>query len=286
MLQQASRPALIALAAMFGIAGGGITSTGALAQTFNGSFANPVTGKTDTATAAFSVLTVGASTYLNVTLTNTSTFSDYGNNDLLNGVFWAIAGSPSLTPASATTGTIMNPSQCSAGMVATCSAATVNVGGEYGYQFSAAGYSGALNTTAQYGIGASGYSLLSPNFGAGQTSYFGASPPNLAGPSANVGGPDFSIVGPSYNAGASSGGAASNPLLNTSVTFGFLLPSGVTSLSISNVTFAYGTNPDGSVGGTLAPEPATIAMFSVGAIALVGLRRRRSRVSIHLRPVS
>jgi hypothetical protein len=60
-----------------------------------------------------------------------------------------------------------------------------------------------------------------------------------------------------------------------SVTFDFQLPTGVTSVSISNVTFAYGTNPDGSTGGTKTPEPASLTLLGCGVAALAFLRRRK-----------
>lgn len=245
-------------------------------QTFSGSFLNPVTLNQDTATATFSLLTVGASTYMDLVLTNTSTFADYGNNDLLNGVFWAMGGSPAITPFSASTGTLVQPGQCSTAMVATCSGATVDVGGEFGYQFSAGGYTGAVETTGQYGIGASGYAFVTPSFGAGQTDYFGSSPQNLAGPSNNVGGPDFSIVGSAYSAPASQNSVQNTPLLNQSVTFRFLMPSGVSTLNISNVIFAYGTNPDATNAATQTPEPATLGVLAVSLAGFAAVRRRRA----------
>lgn len=250
----------------------GIGTVPALAQTFSGSFVNPTTGQLNTATAAFSVLSVGTDYFMRIVLTNTSTFASWGNNDLLNGVFWAMAGSPTLTPSSATTGPLIHPELCN--VPATCSAATVNIGGEYGFQYSAAGYSGAIVTSAQYGIGASGYAQLTPAFGAGQTSYFGVSPPNLAGPTNNVGGPDFSILSSSYNAAGSTNAVNNVALVNNSVDFRLLLPVGITTINISNVTFAYGTNPDESNGASLVPEPAALTVLGVGALAVLRLRRR------------
>lgn len=254
----------------------GFTTPTAQAQTFTGSFLNPVTLNQDTATATFSLLTVGASTYMNLVLTNTSTFSGYGNNDLLNGIFWAMGGSPAITPFSASTGTLVQPGNCSTAMVATCSGATVDVGGEFGYQFSAGGYSGAVSTTGQYGIGASGYSSVTPNFGAGNTSYFGSSPPNLGGPSSNVGGPDFSIVGAAYTAAGSQNSVQNTPLVNQTVTFRFLMPTGVSTLNISNVIFAYGTNPDATNAATQTPEPATLGVLTIGLAGFAAMRRRRA----------
>lgn len=256
----------------------GLYATPALSQTFTGSFLNPVTSNVDTASVSFSLVTVGSTTYMDLALTNTSTFAGYGNNDLLNGVFWAMGGSPAISPVSASTTTIVQPGNCSTALVSVCSGATVDVGGEFGYQFSASGYTGAVQTTGQYGIGASGYAFVTPNFGAGNTSYFGSSPLNLAGPSNNVGGPDFSIVGPNYLASASQNSVQNTPLVNQSVTFRFLMPSGVSMLNISNVIFAYGTNPDATNAATQqAVEPATLGLLAAGLTSVGVLRRRRTR---------
>jgi hypothetical protein len=72
----------------------------AQAQTFTGTFYNSTTEHTDTASATFSEVTgaisgtsliAGTNLYLQVVLANTSTFSGYGNADLLGGLFFSIA---------------------------------------------------------------------------------------------------------------------------------------------------------------------------------------------------
>lgn len=263
------------ISALAVIVGLGFSAPTAYGQTFTGSFVNSATGNLDRASATFSVLTIGVSSYLDVRLTNTSTFAGYGNNDLLNGIFWGIAGAPTLTPVFATTGPLIQASNCSAAMVATCSGATVDVGGEFGFQFSPTGYSGNVVTTGQYGIGASGYSSVIPNFGGGNTSPFGASAPNLGGPT-NVGGPDFSIVGPNYSTAASTNSVQGQPLINQTVLFRFLLPSGTSTVNVDRVIFAYGTNPDATTGGTV-PEPTTLGVLAVGLAGFAAVRRRRTR---------
>ncbi len=273
---------LAAIAVAWPVAGGH-------AQTYTGSFANPVTSKTDTASVTFSIVS-GSTTYLDIMLTNTSAFSDYGNNDVLAGLFFEIASgtSTTLTPVSALTvpqsishATIQNPSTCSASFVATCSAVgtAVDVGGEWAFQYSASGFvdgvspTPLISTTARYGIGAAGFANLAPNNFGGAAALFGSSPPNLDG-GGGPGGLGFGIVGNSYNSSISQNGF---PFVQNSVNFRFSLPTGVTSLSISNITFAYGTNPDGSVGATLAPEPAGIAALVVALGGLAATRRARRR---------
>jgi hypothetical protein len=113
---------------------------------------------------------------------------------------------------------------------------------------------------------------LTPSFG--QAASFGTNPPNLAA----KGTPQlaFSLVGAAYNA-ATSKISSSDPLIQNSVVFGFGLPTGVTSLKISNVTFAYGTAPDGASVGTI-PEPSSLAVFSI-LLAFLGIaRNHRSRI--------
>jgi hypothetical protein len=247
----------------------------ACAQTFNGSVLNSSSGNTDTASAVFSLVN-GSTTYLQVMLTNTSTFSKYSNPDLLSGLFFAIATGPTLTPDSAVTTTLVNPTACAASQVTTCEAASVNVGNQWGYVYSQNGFtSSALTTAAQYGVAAPGYSSLTPSFGSSQI--FSTNPPALAA----KGTPQlaFSIVGSNYNA-STSGISSKDPLLQNSLTFEFGLPIGVTSLKISNVSFAYGTAPDGSAAGTSAPEPASLAIVSTGLAILAIVRRRKGRPAL------
>ncbi len=246
-----------------------ITAHPVRAQSFGGSVLNSSTGNTDTATAFFSLAT-GTATYLQITLTNTSTFSNYLNPDLLSGLFFSIATNPTITPSSASSpAALVNPQACASSAVTLCSTGPVNVGNQWGYVFSATGFSStAFSTKAQYGVAAPGYSTLTPSFG--QPTPFGTNPPNLAA----KGTPQlaFSLVGSAYNAGTSSI-SSSDPLLQNSIVFGFGLPSSITSLNVSNVTFAYGTAPDGFSAGTI-PEPSSLAVFGT-LLAFLGIARIR-----------
>ncbi len=87
----------------------------------------------ETASAAFS-LTNGT---LTLVLTNTSTFSNYTNGDVLSGVFFAIAGDPILTPIDAVASA---PTTCPIGSGNTNCVAKGSVGQNYAYAFSTSGF--------------------------------------------------------------------------------------------------------------------------------------------------
>jgi hypothetical protein len=217
---------------------------------------------------------------LQITLTNTSTFSLYKNPDLLSGLFFAIATNPTVTTStsSATSPTaLLNPTACTTSTVTICSSPNVNLGNEWNYVYSSTGFSSTyLTTTASYGIASSQYSSLTPSFGI--SAVLGTGDPALSG----KGTPQlaFSIVGSAYNASTSSI-SNKDPLVQNSVTFDLALPSGVTSLKISNVSFAYGTAPDGSSAGLLVPEPSSLALFSLGS-AIVGMVRNRKNRAVRV----
>ncbi len=267
------RSAFASLALLSGFAAAAQTAS---AQTFTSVFSNPVTGNADTASAIFSVSNVSGSYFLNVTLTNTSTFAGYQNNDLLSGLFFSVNAAPTLTPNTAIAQAITNPSNCAASYVTVCSGSNVNVGGEWGYAYSASGFSSTnLTTSAQYGIAAVGYSSLVPSFGSAALFPTGAQ--NLNNNNGHLQGLDFSLVSNSFTDAASANNLQSALLTQGSVTFQFALPTGTTTATVSNVSFSYGTAPDGSVSASTnssAPEPAGIAMFGIGLVALAGVRRR------------
>lgn len=223
----------------------------AKAQTFTTAFTGS-SGSLDQASAVFNL----ANGTLMLVLSNTSTFTTYTNPDVLSGVFFAIAGSPILTPISATASA---PTTC--GSTACVSG---NVGANYAYVYSTTGFTqnSAAFASGAYGIGAPGYGSLSPSFGASAASF-------TPGTHHTTGqGLTYSIVGPDYLRGGN------GPFVQNSVTFEWSLPTGVNSLAISNVKFAYGTNPDASsVAGV--PEPSSLAFLGLGTVGLVRLRRKR-----------
>jgi hypothetical protein len=250
-------------------------------QTFSTS-SNQGSG-TSKATAVFSVTannTCGTGhACLQVVMSNTTTaFTSYGNNDILDGLFFDIAGGTSSSLSSAwtavTPGTLANPGKCTGGP-ATCTGTNINVGNEWAYGFSSTGYSGTgMTTTAKFGFTSSGFSGLTGwNSGTAAT-FTGNGTVNAIGSYSGVG-VDYGIVGSGYTGG--SGTAGKEPFAIGSITFDFQLPTGISSLSISNVVFAYGTAPDGS---SRAPEPASVTLFGGGVAALAFLRRRKARAAV------
>jgi hypothetical protein len=250
----------------------GIIAVGqsAYAQTFSTSFVNPTSGSTDKASATFSLIT-GTTSYLHVVLTNTSTIQNYQNVDLLSGFFFSLAASPTLTPTSATTSSaIINAADCQASAVTLCSTAPVDVGYQWQYEYSGVGFHTSTESIAgTYGVATSGYSSLTPTFGKGNTTPFGANAPDLGGKGTSS--LAFSIVGSSF-VDPTKGGLATTELVNTSIAFNWALPTGVSSLNVSNVTFTYGTAPDVI---SKASEPTTVAIVGTGLLALTIVRSRR-----------
>ena len=267
----------------------------ARAQVDLGTFANTTfinaSGNLDTASVKFvlfqgSLGVVGSSSFLRVTLTNTSTYATgWVNGDLLSGVLFQLnttTTGPSATAYSAVTAlALVNPSTCDSSFVATCSSGPVDVSSQWLFQKSTSGFAttGATGcaaagtlSTAQYGIVTSQYGCLNPNFGGGGKGFAEPNAPVLYTGGGQL---PFSIAGANYTQ-AANGGASNTPYERTSVTFDLALGGTVTALTASNVLFTYGTNPDSSSGGNKVPEPGTIALFATGLAAL-GILRRTNR---------
>lgn len=259
---------LIGLVAVIALAVASVTAP-AQAQTFTATSTS--TDGTDKASAVFSVVSgCGGIECLQIVLTNTSTFSSYHAASVLDGIFFDIPGATSatLSPYSAITPNALKDASACTG---SCSPGPVNVGMEWGENYSASGFSSThLTTTSNFGIGASAFSSLS--HWSGWSNFKGAGTPPTLG--SNLGGVDFGVVSSAFTSG--SGTAGTSPLISSTVTFDLGVPTGTTlaSLNVNGVTFAYGISPDGSAHGQKVPEPASVALLASGLAVLAFVRRR------------
>lgn len=190
-----------------------------------------------------------------VTLANTAPPEHFAvvPADVLQAVFFDIAGSPILATVSALLApgsVVVNAGQPAGG----------NVGGEWAY---AGGISGAPHDAA-YGIGAAGYGIF------GQANFNG---PDLKPPTA-VNGMEYGIVsGIADNANPA---VLSEPLIQNAVVFTLSLGNQqLSARDITNVSFQYGTSLTGPNITPVVPEPMSFSLLALG-IAALALRKRWS----------
>ncbi len=194
---------------------------------------------------------------LQVTLTNTSTVDVTDPTHVLTAVFFDLPGNVALTPISALlpAGTTVFFGSDGGG----------NVGGEWAY---AAGLSGAPHGAPE-GISSSGFGVF------GQPNFNGS---NLQGPDALDGlqyGITSAVDNPATGNAPVTGGYA---LIVNSVVFTLAgLPEEYSLDGLSNVSFQYGTALLDTNLTPPVPEPASMALLSLGLGGLVIRRFRKVR---------
>jgi hypothetical protein len=259
--------------AIFGLAVAGMAFAAAPASAnviYTGTGSNG--GNPLSATADFGL----SGTTLTIKLSNTSTSNSVTETptQTLSGLLFSVAGQSSgLSPFSASANSIINSGACSGA----CSGSNVNVGGEWGYQFT-----GGWNVIGSAGYVTTGLPGNLGNFG-------GVS---LNPPPPGLGGIDFAILSASRD--GLNGGLNGRPLVDSFVTLtltGFNLQL----QDITNVLFQYGTSfteprtpgtcdpndpvCNGGGGGPPppVPEPATLFLLGSALLGYGAVRRRQQR---------
>src|ERR1051326_8621119 len=288
---------LLACGLIFGAASGARAQVTYTESGTGGCFVNPGSGLTDCAKATFSLMTGGTSGSPGTVISGTSATSVTGlqivvqNNtpaanvtnyqppDVLTGFFWGLNGSPALATSGTGNSTTFNgsvfaknslggnavfdPSKCSS--VAVCTGTSINVGKYWAGHNVNGGWTGIAGTfPGAYAVATSGYSNLStPAFGQGHS--IGAGDPTLASGGSQL---NLGLIG---GAGSTPTVGGNFPAVQDTVVIQVAFASALTSLNLNtdiiaaDVFFTYGTNPDASTVAKKAPEPASIALFGVGA---------------------
>ena len=233
-------------------------------------------GNSASASATFTI----AGNTLTILLQNTSAANTLETpTNTLTGLDFTLNGTdPALTPVSAISpNAILNASDCNAGSLTACSTGPVDVGGEWGYQD---GYGSGTEGIASAGYLTTGQTGDIGNFNNGSAGT------NLAGPD-SLDGIQMGIVSKNHGTlNGGSGGLDSSALIDDNVVLTLTGVSSLTESEIGNVTFLYGTAPDGSIAGSLCttcgpgsgggsvPVPGALAIFG-SALLLLGWTQTR-----------
>ena len=197
-----------------------------------------------------------------VTLTNTSTADVRRPTDVLTGLFFDLAGNPSLTATSV----ILGPGSKVYKNNVDISPGSGVISGEYCYL----GGGPTLIYDAEYGLSAVGYGMFggAHNFPGG----------NVGGQANPPGGLDFGLSSAGDDPSTHNGGA-NRALVKNSVIFKLGgLPAGFDPANdVSQVTFQYATSFSEGHISAFVPEPATATLLAVSAVALAVRRRPRRR---------
>lgn len=229
-----------------------VTAVAALAIFTSSAGAADITFSATVGTRSASAKFAVSGSDLIVTLTNTSNLDAMVPVDVLTAVFWNVSGTPlTLTRVSAI---VPNGHSVFFGPTDPGN----SVGGEWAYK---SGLSGPGSTS--YGISSAGFGLFAPG---------DRFPGNDLQPPASVNGLEYGITTAGDNlATGNAPMTGDNALIKNQVVFTLSgLPANFDpSTAINNVLFQYGTD----LGEPRIPEPATLSLMAVSAVAL--LRRRR-----------
>lgn len=240
-------------------------------------FSASTTGSTGlAASAAFTI----SGTTLTVLLTNTDTglpVTPKAEEALLVGVFFNL-GSGAFTPVSASVAasSLIQTGNCT--VVACPSATTTDVGGEWGYKYSAVAFNADV-------AGANQAIATDTDLISSATAFPGTA--NYENP-AGIGGIEFGIVPAIFTANQGDGPMDANTLIKGAATFVLTIPDGLSEDDITNVYFQYGEDFDdptlgvgrtSTSGTTVAtgpvPEPAALGLLGAALSVMAARLRRR-----------
>lgn len=213
---------------------------------------------------AASALFSQTGTTLTITLTNTATSDTVDPTDVLTGLFFNLAGNPTLTKVSAA---VASGSQIYSLNNNTGTAVVgTDISGEWAYVHNSSGLPGGGPVGAfDYGLGGAGYNTFGAAdvFGTGPTFGFGGTRPDGVGMGLISAGDDLTTG----NGGIENG----RDFIKNGAVFTFTVPANFTlsSTTLGTVRFQYGTSTDetSTNGRQTVPAPASLW----GGVALLGL---------------
>jgi hypothetical protein len=209
----------------------------------------------------------GTTHQLTITLTNSSTTTS--NSDLLDGLFFSISGNPVLTPAPSGTNNVSLP---------TASASQLLTSSDNGKTVNES--TGAANITGAWQLKQSGFTFNSTAYKYG-LSAVGANVFASKDFTLGNGSDDYGLVGSGTN--LSKKFATQFPLAIGTITFTLGLPTDFTGGEVEDAAFGYNSELSEVIAAVdppvpsaaPIPEPASLALFGIGLVSLVAMRRRR-----------